>query len=122
YGKQYATHIAWADIQARSIARMYDQLTGYFLQYDIPQYSDQPPTNETSVNLYRVTTSSSGLNARSTPGGTVVVSIPKDTMVCVLLNSNGRVVFQNADGLTWYQVSYNGQQLWVASNFLTKVD
>ncbi|GAA0305810.1 hypothetical protein GCM10008924_24250 [Gracilibacillus halotolerans] len=122
YGKQYATHIAWADIQARSIARMYNQLTGFFLQYDVPQYSDQPSTSQPSTNLYRVSTSSSGLNARSTPGGNRVLSIPKDTLVSVALNSNGGVVSQQANGLTWYQINYNGQQLWVASNYLTKVN
>ena len=206
YGKQYATHIAWADIQAKSIARMFDQLTGYFLQFDVPQYRSQPENGDppsqgdnkdllpvksyatitssyrtinmrkdpstnndpikaiargsrievlydngnnwyhikelstgqlgyitkgsssnryfTFDNLFKVTTSSGGLNVRNNPStsGTVVGSLNKDELVTAVLDSNRKVVSRNANGYTWYQINYGGVERWVANDFLTKVE
>ena len=207
YGKQYATHIAWADIQARSIARMYDQLTGYFLQFDVPQYKSQPgdgtpppsqvdkkevlpvktyatitssyrtinmrkdpstrnePIREiprgarievlydngdnwyhikdlasgqvgyitkgsssnryfTFDNLYRVSTSSGGLNVRDNPStsGRPVGSLQKDEKISVVLDSNRKVVSHVANGYTWYKINFDGVERWVANDFLTKIN
>ncbi|WP_226670837.1 SH3 domain-containing protein [Metabacillus litoralis] len=45
FGPQYATHIAWADIQAKKISNMYAQLNNYFLRFDVPNYKNQLQDN-----------------------------------------------------------------------------
>lgn len=73
YGRQYATHVAWADIQAKKLADMYAQLNSYFLYFDVPKYLNQPNSNTDKNDSEKDT-----------------ISYPKNTVGVTLVNLNLR--------------------------------
>jgi mannosyl-glycoprotein endo-beta-N-acetylglucosaminidase len=105
YGKQYATHIMWADIQAKNIAKMYSQIDGYFLSFDVPTYKNQPnagtvpspstPPSETVPNIQInnvVGKTLVGLNLRNDPStaNAPITTLSQGTYLEILeSNENG---------------------------------
>ena len=122
-GKQYATHIMWAVIQARSLFSMLGESIHQFsLEYDVPVYKNQPRANNsvppapgTNVTEYPnpidgEVTATTNLNLREGPGTNydLIDSIPSKSIVLVLGHNNGN----------WYKVKYNGQEGWVSGDYL----
>ena len=124
---QYATHVMWAEIQAKKIAKFYrdtgsDQNT--VAVFEIPVYADQPAPIEipTQDKWYAVGKKNSGkvatvntdsLNFRSYPVVTTASEIGKllrDVEVTI-----------NGDNGAWYNITVNSTGLtgWVHSQYLT---
>ena len=124
---QYATHVMWAEIQAKRIAKFYrdtgsDKNT--VAVFEIPVYVDQPAPIEmpTQDKWYAVgkkntgklaTVNTDSLNFRSYPVVTSASEIGK------LLR--GVEVTINGDNGVWYNVTVNSTGLtgWVHSQYLT---
>ncbi|MGP4073851.1 peptidoglycan-binding protein [Piscibacillus sp. B03] len=74
-------------------------------------------------NLYYV--NGSGVNYRSSPAGNVSGSLSSE-FVALSLDSSYNIVSQkeplNGVNYTWYRISVNGQNYWMANEFLEKVD
>ncbi|WP_177176376.1 peptidoglycan-binding protein [Piscibacillus halophilus] len=74
-------------------------------------------------NLYYV--NGSNVQYRSSPAGEVKGSL-SDELVALSLDSNYSIVSKNAPlngtTYTWYRISINGQNYWMAKNFLEKVN
>ena len=123
-GRQYATHIMWAEIQAKMLHNMLgSSINDFPLRYDIPEYLNQPgsdgskpPPPTQNDNDYpsgiigTVATSSTGLNLREGPGTNydVIKSIPKDSEV--------EILDDNESG--WLNIRHNGDQGWVSEDFI----
>ncbi|WP_431804130.1 SH3 domain-containing protein [Halobacillus andaensis] len=121
---QYATHVAWADIQTRTIANIYDALDNYVLVFDVPSYDGQPssipePDPEEPEGTYIeypdnvkgevVVQAGSNLNLREGPStnDSILTSIPSGSKIDVI-GTNG----------SWYEVQFNGKTGWVSSEFI----
>lgn len=121
---QYATHVAWAEIQTNKLTQIYNSLSDYILVFDIPSYQGQPepgsepkpgqdkPTQnitEFPVNVYGIVNADPSLNLREFPttNSSILDSIPNNSKITVL----------GKDG-AWYQVSYNGKTGWVHGDYL----
>ncbi|GGE54801.1 hypothetical protein GCM10011391_37220 [Pullulanibacillus camelliae] len=114
---QYATDVGWAVKQTYDLAQMYAQLTTFTLAYDLPSFSDD------TVVLYKVTGITSSLNVRSSPStastSNVIGSLKNGDIVSAVI-SNGKSVTKSSEGITWYEIEYNGQKGWVSSEYLSK--
>ncbi|MCP3028075.1 SH3 domain-containing protein [Halobacillus sp. A5] len=121
---QYATHVAWADIQTRTIANIYDALDNYVLVFDVPSYDGQPssipePDPEDPEGTYIdypdkvkgevVVESGSNLNLRKGPStdDSILKSIPNGSQIEVI-GTNG----------SWYEIKYDGTTGWVSGEFV----
>ncbi|WP_173915588.1 SH3 domain-containing protein [Halobacillus sp. Marseille-Q1614] len=121
---QYATHVAWADLQTRTISNIYDALNNYVLVYDVPAYIGQPssspkPDPDDSAGTYIeypanvkgevAVQTGSNLNLRSGPSinDSIQASIPGGSKIDVL-GTNG----------SWYEVSFDGTKGWVSGEFV----
>ncbi|GGF31064.1 hypothetical protein GCM10010954_32790 [Halobacillus andaensis] len=121
---QYATHVAWADIQTRTIANIYDAIDNYVLVFDVPSYDGQPsstpePEPEEPEGTYIdypdnvkgevVVQSGANLNLRSGPStdDSILTPIPNGSKIDVI-GTNG----------SWYEVQYDGETGWVSGEFL----
>lgn len=122
---QYATHVQWAVIQARNLAKYIEDVGITDLVFDVPVYNNQPAkTTEpqgaeryavlpVSDGLTAITSASNGLRLREFPvSGNTVVLIPHGTKVNILGTNGG-----------WYKVNvtinsteYTG---WVSGSYLS---
>lgn len=121
---QYATHVAWSIIQARKIHDLY-ALTGANettqLIFDVPKYLNQPSSSPLPPpeNQYAILPTMKGavgqatvdLNMRTYPVSSVstniITKLPLGTEVTVIGGNGG-----------WYRVTANGQQGWVADDYV----
>ncbi|WP_082233330.1 SH3 domain-containing protein [Halobacillus massiliensis] len=125
---QYATHVAWAEIQTKTIANIYDALDNYALVYDVPAYVGQPsstpepdpsPPSRTYIdypeNVKGVVTVNPGsnLNVRKGPStsDSVIATIPSGSNVDVL-GTNG----------SWYEISSDGNKGWVSGDYIDSLN
>ncbi|WP_153463446.1 SH3 domain-containing protein [Sediminibacillus terrae] len=110
---QYATHVSWAVSQTTKISDIYSLLDNYVLNYDIPQYRNQPETgtiSELPAGVYGVTTTR--LNFRTEPNsssGATIISTLDNGQKVEVLGSNGN---------GWYQVKVGSQTGWVSSSYV----
>ncbi|PZD83955.1 hypothetical protein DTX80_13245 [Bacilli bacterium] len=105
---QYATHVAWATIQSRSIYNIYSTLDNYTLVFDVPKFANQV---EYGNGVYG-TVKASTLNFRSGPstGYNTIGSIPNSSKVEILGADN--------DAQGWYNIKYNGKVGWVSAKYV----
>src|SRR5699024_12519836 len=84
---QYATHVAWAAIQTKRIANIYDQVGDYTLELDIPKFKNVPKQVKPTQKL----------DLRSSPSGAgkKIDSIPMNVPVKIV----------GADPNAWYKRS-----------------
>lgn len=126
---QYATHIEWAAINAKKIAKIYNDTEAYKYTnsvFEIPKYQNQPaklakiPTREEYYNINKghdnanktgivANTGSSGLNIRSYPSvGTSIGKLADNTEITIIGENGG-----------WYYVkTSNNIQGWVSGDYL----
>ena len=92
---QYATHVAWAAIQTKRIANIYDQVGDYTLELDIPKFKNVPKQVKPTQKL----------DLRSSPSGAgkKIDSIPMNVPVKIV----------GADPNAWYKVEYKGKSGWI---------
>ncbi|MBP2005382.1 SH3 domain-containing protein [Halobacillus andaensis] len=120
---QYATHVAWADIQTKTISDIYETTENYVLTFDVPSYEDQPspidkpePSDpEGSYLEYpegikgTVVVNDTDLNFREGP------SEDEDTIQTL---SNETVVdLKGTDG-EWLEIVHHDETGWVHSDYI----
>lgn len=66
-----------------------------------------------------VVTATEGLNLRSTPGGSLIILMPFNSIVI----SKGECALKKYNGVDyiWYKINYNGEDGWAVSNWLSEV-
>ncbi|MCP3028074.1 SH3 domain-containing protein [Halobacillus sp. A5] len=120
---QYATHVAWADIQTKTISDIYDTTEDYVLTYDVPKYQDQPspiekpdPSDEDGNYLEypenikgEVVVNDSNLNLREEPDeeSNVITGLPNETTVDVKGTES-----------VWLEIEYEGETGWAHSDYI----
>jgi len=127
FGRQYATHVMWAELQARDIYRMVgDTIFETHTLFDVPQYLNQPgpdsrrpsaPTTGTSDDVMfpsnTIGVTSGNVNLRSGP------STSHASLGIVPRNSKVEVSGENNSGShTWYKVKHDGDEGWIREDFL----
>jgi beta-N-acetylglucosaminidase len=123
---QYATHVQWAEIQARKIYNFYET-TGAnqttVAVFEVPTYANQPaPTAlPTKDQWYAIGTKNAGKTAVVTTSALNVRSYPDTTTQSNLIGSflKDTEITINGDNGVWYNVTYNGLTGWVHSMYLT---
>lgn len=135
---QYATHVQWATIQAKSISNYYNNLENYTLKFEVPRFKTQPssgcqpisgsqpspgsepPSSEPELQSYPVgiygnvtgVNSGSTLRLRSTPDTTsnnnVILGIPYNATNLEIIGKSG----------SWYKVKYNGETGWASAEYI----
>lgn len=121
-GRQYATHVEWATIQARNLADMYNKLSSYRARFDVPAFVSQPgktslPKPEdhyavlkSSVSKAWTTSKDADLNVRTGPTTSFasVTKLPYRTEVTVLGKNGG-----------WYKIKTDKHEGWVKADYLS---
>ena len=119
YTHQYMTNIQDSNTQASNLYKTYDQsdLLDKSLTFIIPVYKNMPsyvklPNSENkNSTLYYVSSNYDSVNFRSSPGGTIIGSLRKDTVVTMLQ--------ENVNG--YGKISCNGQVGYMSMQYLTKL-
>ncbi|KOY83894.1 S-layer homology domain-containing protein [Lysinibacillus macroides] len=121
---QYATHVMWADIQAKKIYELYELIGADAttnLVFDVPVYQGQPAsvTLPDPSKRYALDTALAGtagmvtinLNMRTYPNtvdnASIITNLPKDTTFKVLGENGG-----------WLKVRADGQEGWVLDDYV----
>ncbi|NMA74775.1 MAG: SH3 domain-containing protein [Bacteroidales bacterium] len=129
FGRQYATHVMWAEIQARKIYSMVgDAIFETRTLFDVPQYLNQPgpdrnkpspPTSPISDDLAvtfptnTIGRTTGNVNLRSAPSTT------HDSHGIVSRNSQVEVLGINDNRpYAWYKVKHNGIEGWIREDYL----
>ncbi|MDL4838894.1 SH3 domain-containing protein [Aquibacillus rhizosphaerae] len=120
---QYATHVSWATIQAKTIQKIYEQynlLNAFDLIFDVPSYVNQPISSQKPIGdkQYGINTASAGwigkttvnLNLRVAPSTSysVITTLAKGATVTVIGENGG-----------WYKVKANDKIGWLSGDYLT---
>lgn len=119
YTHQYMTNVQDPNTQASNLFKTYDQsdLLDKSLTFIIPVYKNMPsyvklPNSENkNATLYYVSSNYDNVNFRSSPGGTIIGSLRKDTVVTMLQ--------ENVNG--YGKISCNGQVGYMSMQYLTKL-
>ncbi|WP_431804129.1 SH3 domain-containing protein [Halobacillus andaensis] len=120
---QYATHVAWSDIQTKTIADIYDTTEDYVLTYDVPSYKDQPSPiekpdpsdNEGNFLEYpehvigEVVVNDTNLNFREEPDD--------EAAIINSLTNGTKVDVKGTDGV-WLKIEYDGETGWAHSDYV----
>ncbi|WP_157783061.1 peptidoglycan-binding protein, partial [Alkalibacillus haloalkaliphilus] len=129
-GRQYATHVRWAEIQANMMHSMLgDSINDYVLRYDVPSYNSQPgpdgsvppPPEDTQDPGDHVEQSypsgvigevqvSNSLNFRKGPSTSYdrIGGISNGTIIDILGDNGGN----------WLYIDYNGDKGWVSKDYI----
>ena len=123
---QYATHVMWAEIQAKKIYDFY-KLTGSdqntVAVFEIPTYADQPAPIEmpTQDKWYAVGKKNAGKVATVSNTASVFFRsypvLTTNSLIGQLLRDTEVVI--NGDNGPWYNVTVNELTGWVHSDYLT---
>lgn len=125
YSHQYMTNIQDPTNQSKILFDKYTN-NGWLtndLTFVIPVYKDMPsaikkPSNLTSGNLYYVSSNYYTINYRSSPNGTVLGSLSKDTVVNMIQTN-----VSSSGGYTWDKIQLeDGQVVYMADEYLSKIN
>lgn len=121
YNHQYMTNIKDPNSQSSMLFNRYadSNLLDTKLTFRIPVYNNMPtyikaPTNltENDGTLYYVSSNYDSVNIRSSAGGAVIGSLPKDTVIVLLV--------ANENGSKWHKIKLeNGTVCYMAQEYLS---
>ena len=121
---QYATHVQWAEIQARKIYDFYEK-TGAnqttVAIFEVPTYVNQPaPTALPAPELqYAIGTKNAGKTAVVNTASLNVRSYPSTSATKLGAFTLDTEVIVNGENGGWYNVTFNGLTGWVHNPYLT---
>ncbi|WP_197462217.1 SH3 domain-containing protein [Bhargavaea cecembensis] len=121
---QYATHVRWAEIQANKIAQIYQEMSNFILEFEIPKYQNQPGDSTRPGDPKELTVKSSAFPANTEGKTTANVNIRTEpstekgsASVIRTVSAGTRVsVLETTGG--WYKVKAGSDTGWMTSDYV----
>lgn len=118
---QYATHVRWAEIQANKIAQIYQEMSNFILEFEIPNYVNQPGGSERPEEPKPSSPTYMEFPEKVEGKTTDAVNLRKEpttTSAKLATSKTGDRVTVHGKNGTWYKVTYAGQVGWMHQDYV----